>query len=231
MSSAAIVDTSAPVVHSDFLQPTAPSLNDRLSFVSLTSENIHILKALNSEIFPVPYPDAYYAVVVKPELSRFCKLIYLDGNPIGQVTCTLKPSEREGEARVYGMLMGVLPPYRSLGIGTYAAQSILDAIVAHNSYVKALQSVGPITPDTPGGETEDPMHQLSKLPITSVFMHVYVLNTGARRLYERYGFTERKRIENFYRRKGSDDTAIKDAWVFERDIDRDLKGLTIKGAM
>lgn len=49
-------------------------------------------------------------------------------------------------------------------------------------------------------------------------MHVHVLNTGARHLYERYGFTERKLLKNFYRRKGPDDTATKDAWILERDI-------------
>lgn len=35
--------------------------------------------------------------------------VYFDDDPVGQVTLTLKPSERERETRVYGMLMGVLP--------------------------------------------------------------------------------------------------------------------------
>ncbi|QRW14683.1 GNAT family acetyltransferase [Ceratobasidium sp. AG-Ba] len=228
MSSTALVDTSILLAACEPAAAAELRLGNRLSFVSLSSENIHILKSLNSEIFPVPYPEAYYEVVVKPELRRFCKLIYLDGAPVGQVTCTLKPSEREGEARVYGMLMGVLSSYRSLGIGTYAGQSVIDAIISHNSYIKTLQVVGPITPPAlREGEVEDPLRQLSMLPITSVFMHVHVLNAGARRLYERYGFTERKRIENFYRRKGPEDTTIKDAWVFERDIDQNSLVLKI----
>ncbi|KAH7340228.1 hypothetical protein B0J17DRAFT_611498 [Rhizoctonia solani] len=223
MSSAAVVDISASTSVPVVAAPPAPTLNERLSFVSLTADNIDILKFLNAEIFPVSYPDAYYAAVIKPELARFCKLIYLDGSPVGQATCSLKPSEREGEARIYGMLMGVLSPYRSLGIGSYAGQHLLDSIAAHNSYVRTLQVVGPITPPAlPKGQLDDPLHLLSTLPITSIFMHVHVLNTGARRLYERYGFTERKRLENFYRRKGPDDTATKDAWVFERDIDSTL---------
>ncbi|CAE6334888.1 unnamed protein product [Rhizoctonia solani] len=228
MSSAAVVDVTVTAAIPAAVVSPAMTLGERLSFVSLTVDNIDILKSLNTEIFPVPYPDAYYAAVVKPELARFCKLIYLDGNPVGQATCSLKPSEREGEARIYGMLMGVLPPYRSLGIGSYAGQHLLDAIAAHNSYVRALQTVGPITPPIlPEGQPEDPLRVLSTLPITSIFMHVHVLNTGARRLYERYGFTERKRLENFYRRKGPEDTTIKDAWVFERDIDSTLDTLRI----
>lgn len=48
-------------------------------------------------------------------MNRGLKLftVYLDGNPVGQATCNLKPSEREGEARIYGMLMGVLEVRRS----------------------------------------------------------------------------------------------------------------------
>ncbi|KAJ1310437.1 hypothetical protein OPQ81_007170 [Rhizoctonia solani] len=218
------VSTPAPVA----VALATPTINERLSFVSLTPDNVGILKTLNNEIFPVSYPEAYYAAVTKPELAHFCKLIYLDGKPIGQATCSLKPSEHEGEARIYGMLMGVLPPYRSLGIGTYAGQYLLDAIATHNSYVRTLQAVGPTTPPALSeGQLNDPLCVLSTLPITSIFMHVHVLNTGARRLYERYGFTERKRLENFYRRKGPEDTITKDAWVFERDIDPSLDVLTI----
>ncbi|CEL52444.1 putative N-acetyltransferase san OS=Drosophila melanogaster GN=san PE=1 SV=1 [Rhizoctonia solani AG-1 IB] len=228
MSSAAIVDVAISANVPVPIASPVVTLSERLSFVSLSPDNLDILKSLNAEIFPVPYPDAYYAAVVKPELARFCKLIYLDGSPVGQATCSLKPSERVGEARIYGMLMGVLPPYRSLGIGSYAGQHLLDAIAAHNSYVRALQVIGPITPPALSeGQPDDPLRTLATLPITSIFMHVHVLNTGARRLYERYGFTERKRLENFYRRKGPDDTAIKDAWVFERDIDSALETLRI----
>lgn len=105
---------------------------------------------------------------------------------------------------------------------------MLDAIAAHNSYVRTLQAVGPVTPPAlPEGQPEDPLRLLSTLPITSIFMHVYVLNTGARRLYERYGFTERKLLKDFYRRKGPEDTTTKDAWVFERDIDHTLDVLKI----
>ena len=72
--SAAILNTLATVTAPSPAPLPAITLNDRLSFVSLTPENIDILKRLNSEIFPVSYPDTYYAVVVRPELDRFCKL-------------------------------------------------------------------------------------------------------------------------------------------------------------
>lgn len=137
------------------------------------------------------------------------------------------------------MLMGVLPvsftiiyltygffltelveEYRRCGIGGYACQKIMDAVSEHNHRVLNLraESTDPGEVLQAGPAINDPLAKLSKYPISSAFMHVYVFNTGARRLYERYGYTERKRIENFYRRRGADDTAVKDAWVFEKDI-------------
>jgi GNAT superfamily N-acetyltransferase len=165
--------------------------------------------------------------------------VYLENTPIGQFTCTFKPSEREGEARLYWMLMGVLPvsfttvdltyeyclteldkEHRRFGIGGYACQKIMDAVTEHNRRVLNLgaESTNPRESLPVVQAVNDPLGALSKYPITSAFMHVYVLNTGARRLYESYGYTERKRIENFYRRRGADDTAVKDAWFFEKDI-------------
>jgi ribosomal protein S18 acetylase RimI-like enzyme len=131
------------------------------------------------------------------------------------------------------MLMGVLPvsykntdladgsplteldkEYRRFAIGGYACQKIMDAVSEHNFRVLNLRTESADADNPPN----DPLGTLSKYPISSAFMHVYVLNTGARRLYERYGYTERKRIENFYRRRGADDTGIKDAWVLEKAI-------------
>ncbi|KAG8748723.1 hypothetical protein FRC10_000114 [Ceratobasidium sp. 414] len=168
------------------------SLTGRLTGASVTPENVEILKALNSQLFPVPYPDAYYAATMRSELARFCMLIYLDNLPIGQVTCTFKPSERDAETKLYWMLMGVLPEY----------------LVSDDS----LKSVGV------GELKDDIIATLSKYPISSLFMHVHVLNMGARRLYERFGFTETRRIENFYRWKSPEDTTIKDAWLFEKNV-------------
>ncbi|KAG9125997.1 hypothetical protein FRC07_005305 [Ceratobasidium sp. 392] len=194
-------------------------LTGRLTAASITAQNVDILRALNSKLFPVPYPDAYYAVTMRPELAKFCMLIYLDNLPVGQVTCTFKPSERDGETKLYWMLMGVLPEYREHGIGSYGCQKIINAMAEHNHRLKVLQAVPSNVPSQgtcAKDSKDDIIARLSTYPISSLYMHVYVLNTGARRLYERFGFTETKRIENFYRRKSPEDTAIKDAWLFER---------------
>ncbi|KAG8694354.1 hypothetical protein FRC08_008548 [Ceratobasidium sp. 394] len=217
-----IATPASPLPQSTTALTCARSLTGRLTVAPITSENVEILKALNSQLFPVPYPDAYYAATMRPELAGFCMLIYLDNLPVGQVTCTFKPSEREAETKVYWMLMGVLPEYRKYGIGAYACQKIMNAVAEHNRRLKVSQKVAwHNSPELSGvGEPKnDLIATLSKYPISSLFMHVHVLNTGARRLYERFGFTETRHIENFYRRKSPEDTAIKDAWVFEKKVE------------
>ncbi|EUC66121.1 N-acetyltransferase, putative [Rhizoctonia solani AG-3 Rhs1AP] len=200
-------------------------ISPNITYKSITIGNVELLKSLNQELFPVPYPDAYYATTMRVELTDFCKLIYVDDVPVGQITCTFKPSEREGEVRLYMMLMGILPSYRSLGIGGRACRTILEAAEAHNRRVKLLRKPHYWEEDRCTSSSHeistlpgDIVSQSFTLPITSLFMHVHVLNTAARRLYERHGFTERKRIENFYRRRGPEDTNIKDAWLFERSL-------------
>lgn len=96
---------------------------------------------------------------------------------------------------------------------------IIDAAKEHNLQIKGLQmtaSSDEISNSAGSNEIPgDAITQLSTLPITTLFMHVHVLNLGARRLYERQGFKESQRIENFYRRKGPEDKTVKDAWLFE----------------
>lgn len=70
---------SATVAQAPLSQPDTTSVNvktltDKLSCLSITPQNVEILKTLNSRLFPVPYPEAYYAAAMRPELAEFCKL-------------------------------------------------------------------------------------------------------------------------------------------------------------
>lgn len=47
-----------------------------------------------------------------PGLDLTITTVYFHNVPVGQITCTLKPSERKGKAKLYYMLMGVLPASR-----------------------------------------------------------------------------------------------------------------------
>lgn len=46
----------------------------RVSFASLTHQNIGTVRKLNSVLFPVKYSDKYYQDILQPEVESFCQL-------------------------------------------------------------------------------------------------------------------------------------------------------------
>ncbi|EJD03122.1 N-acetyltransferase NAT13 [Fomitiporia mediterranea MF3/22] len=101
---------------------------DRVSFSSLTNNNLGTARVLNSTLFPVKYSEKFYKGIVQPEVEDFCKLIYYNDIPVGTVCCRFE--EINNETRLYLMTMGVLAPYRSRKIGSKALQHVLDAAKA-----------------------------------------------------------------------------------------------------
>lgn len=53
---------------------TAPLHDDRLSFASLTPNNVGTVRKLHSTIIPVKYSDSFYRNILSPEVEDFCKL-------------------------------------------------------------------------------------------------------------------------------------------------------------
>lgn len=101
----------------------------RVSFASLTPNNLGTVRKLNSVLFPIKYSEKFYNGIVQPEVEDFCKLIYYNDVPVGTFCCRL---ETEGEVtKLYIMTMGVLAPYRSRGLGSQSMQHIIQAAAAH----------------------------------------------------------------------------------------------------
>lgn len=46
----------------------------RVSFASLTHQNIGTVRKLNSVLFPVKYSDKYYQDILQSEVEPFCQL-------------------------------------------------------------------------------------------------------------------------------------------------------------
>ncbi|KAH7322282.1 acyl-CoA N-acyltransferase [Rhizoctonia solani] len=166
----------------------------RISLASLTPNNLGTLRKLNSVLFPIRYSEKFYREVLEPELDEFCKLIYYNDVPVGAVCSRIERAQRPGEACVYIMTMGVLAPYRGLGLGSMALRQIFKAAANLNR------------------------------KITSFYLHVHVPNTDARTFYERFGFVERERIAGYYRKLGSTDGPDRDAWVLERPVANETNG-------
>ncbi|KAJ1305747.1 hypothetical protein OPQ81_010479 [Rhizoctonia solani] len=191
----------------------------RVSLASLTPNNLGTLRKLNAVLFPIRYSEKFYREVLEPELDEFCKLIYYNDIPVGAVCSRIERGQRPGEACVYIMTMGVLAPYRGLGLGSMALKQVFKAAAKYNEAIGDKPPIG--TPPQPS--TISTFISLNR-KITSFYLHVHVPNADARAFYERFGFVERERIAGYYRKLGSSDGPERDAWVLERPVTNETNG-------
>ncbi|XP_054794271.1 uncharacterized protein LOC129299812 [Prosopis cineraria] len=94
-----------------------------VSLVNVIDENLTQLKMLNNILFSVHFDEKYYAdVVASGELT---KLAYHSDTCVGAISCHRERKE-DGAVRLYIMTLGVLEPYRRLGVGTRLMNHMLD---------------------------------------------------------------------------------------------------------
>jgi hypothetical protein len=54
---------------------STPTVNSpRVSFASLTPNNIGTVRKLNSVLFPIKYSEKFYQDILLPDVENFCKL-------------------------------------------------------------------------------------------------------------------------------------------------------------
>ncbi|KAH9002084.1 N-acetyltransferase NAT13 [Lactarius hatsudake] len=104
---------------------TKKSLSSKVTFASLTPNNLGTVRKLNSVLFPIKYSEQFYSEILLPEVEDFCKLIYYNDIPVGTICCRLE--SKDSANKLYLLTMGILAPYRSLGIGSYSIDIILQA--------------------------------------------------------------------------------------------------------
>ncbi|KAK9682612.1 hypothetical protein RND81_10G085400 [Saponaria officinalis] len=100
-----------------------------LSLDGLRDKNIMQLKKLNVTLFPVRYNDKYYADALAA--GDFTKLAYYNDICVGAIACRVEKKD-SGAVSVYIMTLGVLAPYRGLGIGTKLLNHVLDLCSKQN---------------------------------------------------------------------------------------------------
>jgi ribosomal protein S18 acetylase RimI-like enzyme len=100
------------------------------------ARTIEKLRVLDKVCFPVTYTDKYYEALVTNGFSKISNIALYHDVLVGSITTRLEPTETEGQQRAYIMTLGVLPPYRSLGIATLLLRTVLDYVAATPSIVE-----------------------------------------------------------------------------------------------
>lgn len=144
----------------------------RVSLSSVDKNNIGTLRKLLSVILPVVYTERFYADVLLADAEAYCKLIYCNDIPVGAVCSRIETDAGTKESKLYIMTMGILAPYRSLGLGSFAIKSLLE---------------------TASTSTAKPR-------LSSLYLHVQISNSDAKRFYERNGFMEVGVVEDYYKK-------------------------------
>ncbi|KAF4379761.1 hypothetical protein F8388_023778 [Cannabis sativa] len=106
----------------------------QISLDGLREKNLMQLKKLNTALFPVRYNDKYYVDALSS--GEFTKLAYYSDICAGSIACRLEIEKKESggapAAAVYIMTLGVLAPYRGIGIGSKLLNHVLDLSANQN---------------------------------------------------------------------------------------------------
>ncbi|KAF9154099.1 N-alpha-acetyltransferase 50 [Linnemannia schmuckeri] len=143
----------------------------RVGLGDITPNNLGQLKRLNTVLFPVSYAPDFYKNVL--EVGEFAKIIYFNDVCVGAVCCRKEPADGSTtEQNLYIATLGVLAPYRRLGLGSEMLKHILEQA---NLPVAAGQA-----------------------KIAKVYMHVQSNNEEALEFYKKHGFEVAEKCENYY---------------------------------
>ncbi|OVA00521.1 GNAT domain [Macleaya cordata] len=101
-----------------------------ISLDAVRDKNMMQLKKLNTALFPVRYNDKYYADALAS--GEFTKLAYYSDICVGSIACRLEKKDGGAARVVYIMTLGVLAPYRELGIGSKLLNHVIDLCSKQN---------------------------------------------------------------------------------------------------
>lgn len=109
------MDRKTHLLNEEYLDTKLKRPGYRLDLDELNSNNINVFRRLNSVIFPVKYKESFY----KDALSahEYSRLAFFNDLPVGGMSCRLENPEDDGEIGLYIMTLGVLAPYRRIGLG------------------------------------------------------------------------------------------------------------------
>ncbi|KAN0061419.1 N-acetyltransferase 5 [Thecaphora frezii] len=194
-------------------RPAAPirvKLPQRVVVADLTPNNLGQLRRLNSVLFPVSYSERFYKDVLDVDVAQVCKLGLFNDTAVANVCCRFENDGASG-VKVYIMTLGVLAPYRRLGIATALIQHVIKAATPGSSVqLVDKQAPVPVPKKDKNGKQIKPDPVKVEKKVSLIYLHVQTSNQEARTFYEKLGFKVTQTIENYYRR-----IQPASAWVLE----------------
>ncbi|KAJ1965668.1 N-acetyltransferase 5 [Dipsacomyces acuminosporus] len=125
----------------------------QISLEDVDAQSLAKLRRLNSVLFPVQYSASFYKNLLLPD--QLAQLAVFNGTCIGTVACRKQPllfadtpssflnhnAPPPAKLEVYLMTLGVLAPYRRLGVGRVLLDSVVRFAVQDPSVVRIVLHV------------------------------------------------------------------------------------------
>ena len=159
------------------------------------------VKLLDLAVFPVKYTDKYYESVeanITQKAHPFNVVAFFHDMIVGSCTCRLEvmdPTADVANLKLYIMTIGVLAPYRRLGIGAKMLQKILDLVEAETA-----------------------------IRVAEVQLHVQVGSEVALAFYKTFSFDVKEKITEYYRDLDVRDAWLLSKVVSQPNIGKVTKG-------
>ena len=95
-----------------------------ISFGEVTPKNVEQLRKLNLAVFPVRYNEKFYNDLANNPIQLYTHLGFFSDILVGAICSRIE--QQEGSSfKIYVMTIGVLAPYRRLGIGQQLLKEML----------------------------------------------------------------------------------------------------------
>ena len=132
---------------------------------------------------------------------------------MGNICCRFERLDGGKKVAVYIMTLGVLAPYRRLGLASKLIAHLLS-VAGVGDTVDLVDPTAPAPTPVKGkdGKETKPDPVTEQLVVESIYLHVQTGNDEAKAFYEKHGFKETKRVEDYYRAN----VEPRSAWLLER---------------
>lgn len=144
----------------------------KVCVTDVTRNNINQVRRINATLFPHTCGDVLYDGALQDDTNKLFQIALYNDIPAGAICCRLEDGSDMTKCKVYVMTVGVLAPYRRLGLGSALFKHLLDA--------------APLGSVFAGRRVE------------CIYLHVQTSNDVARAFYEHLGFKLVNTLPSYY---------------------------------